>query len=264
MRMTEDINPQHPALLNTTIVLVRPQNQGNLGATARVMKNFGFGRLALVAPHIDIESEARARAWNALDILENARSHDSTVAALTEYHWACATTRRAGRRRGRTLPFRDLPAAWLEAASIGPCALVFGPESAGLANEDLIHCQRWLSIPTSPRQPSLNLSQAVAVIIAILGMASMSTAEPTVLSQRSVAPIGEFEAMVDAWFQVLGRVGFLNPQNPRHIMWDLRGVLNRAHLDQREVTIFRGIASKIIGALDGSSVSDNADNDADR
>lgn len=43
------------ALSQCRVVLVRPQVAGNIGATARVMRNFGLNDLVLVAP------EARAR-----------------------------------------------------------------------------------------------------------------------------------------------------------------------------------------------------------
>jgi len=54
------------------VVLVEPKNQGNVGAVARAMKNFGVEELVLVNP-CPIGVEARQRAMHGADILEAAK-----------------------------------------------------------------------------------------------------------------------------------------------------------------------------------------------
>ncbi len=44
-------------------------------------------------------------------------------------------------------------------------AVLFGSEKRGLSNEELSPCQRVLRIPTEAEQPSMNLGQAVAVVL---------------------------------------------------------------------------------------------------
>lgn len=57
-------------------------------------------------------------------------------------------------------PREALP--WLlEDAKCG--AILFGPESRGLSNEELSHAQRFVRIPANPEYPSLNLAQAVGI-----------------------------------------------------------------------------------------------------
>src|SRR5690606_40277653 len=46
----------------------------------------------------------------------------------------------------------------LAAATDGPIALLFGPESVGLSNEELDLCDRVLTVPTSSAYSSLNLA----------------------------------------------------------------------------------------------------------
>ncbi|MDD2474185.1 MAG: TrmH family RNA methyltransferase, partial [Methanoculleus sp.] len=55
-----------------SIVLVEPLYDGNIGFTARVMKNFGFTRLVLVNP-CPLGDDAVMRASHARDVLDNAR-----------------------------------------------------------------------------------------------------------------------------------------------------------------------------------------------
>lgn len=151
-------------LNNIRIVLVEPAGPLNVGAIARVMKNMGLGCLVLVAPKCDpVGIEARRMAVHAADVLESAHVVSTLPEALHGCQWAIATT-----ARPRTLeivlehPRVILP--WvLKVAEQGKAALIFGPEDRGLNNTELNYAQRFLSIPTNPVYPSLNLAQAVAI-----------------------------------------------------------------------------------------------------
>ena len=66
----------------------------------------------------------------------------------------------------RIVPLPELaPLVSHELARGGRVALVFGSEKRGLTREDLAHCHLLTVIPTDPRQPSMNLGQAVAVCL---------------------------------------------------------------------------------------------------
>jgi tRNA/rRNA methyltransferase len=43
----------------------------------------------------------------------------------------------------------------------------------------------------------------------------------------------------------LNKIGFLNEQNPEHMMRSLRRIFFRANLDSREVTVLRGMLTQI-------------------
>jgi tRNA C32,U32 (ribose-2'-O)-methylase TrmJ len=45
--------------------------------------------------------------------------------------------------------------------------------------------------------------------------------------------------------KVLVKAGFLNPSNPLLMMRDIRRIFNSADMDERDVTIIRGIFRKI-------------------
>ena len=149
------------------IVLVAPRNPLNIGAAARAMANFGFSRLAVVAPYQPHWREAQS-AVGAEDLLRTARVCATLQEALSDCSLVLGTAtlnHRAPEQPVVHLP--DLvPLLGSELSrSAGRVALVFGPEKRGLTREDLGLCHRLVVIPTAPRQPSMNLGQAVAVCL---------------------------------------------------------------------------------------------------
>jgi len=148
------------------VVLVSPRNPLNIGAAARAMANFGFARLAVVAPYEPHWREARS-AVGAERILNSAQ----VVATLAEAVRECTLVIGTGTlaRRKPEQPVVPLPMlAPLVAREMergGRVAMVFGPEKRGLTREDLAYCHLLVEIPTDPRQPSMNLGQAVAVCL---------------------------------------------------------------------------------------------------
>ncbi len=148
------------------VVLVSPRNPLNIGAVARAMANFGLTHLTVVAPYAPHWREARS-AIGAPELLLNARETGNLAEAVADCTFVAGTGTRTHRRPEQsviTLP--DLPAVLApKFASGGRIALVFGPEKHGLTRHDLSWCHALVEIPTDPRQPSMNLGQAVAVCV---------------------------------------------------------------------------------------------------
>jgi TrmH family RNA methyltransferase len=148
------------------VVLVSPRNPLNIGAAARAMANFGFDRLAVVAPFAPRWREARS-AVGAPELLRNAQETASlaeAVAACTLVVGAASLTRRKPPQPVVPLPALA-PLLWSHIAQGGHAALVFGSEKRGLTRGDLSLCHLLVEIPTHARQPSMNLGQAVAVCL---------------------------------------------------------------------------------------------------
>src|SRR6185503_2790919 len=131
------------------IVLIEPREAGNVGAVARVMKNFGFDDLWIVGEHPQLLPVAGWWASGADDLLARARFGATLHDALADAHLTVATTS----MRGRTTPPDFTPHALVaEIASLSAdqtLALVFGREDSGLTREELALCQRTASIPTN-------------------------------------------------------------------------------------------------------------------
>ena len=83
------------------IVLVNPQNDGNIGAVARSMLNFGFSNLRIVGHSGDWSEEARNRAKNAQSVLDSAQFHGTLQNAVADCSIVVGTSgkREDGERR---------------------------------------------------------------------------------------------------------------------------------------------------------------------
>jgi len=239
-------------LARVRVVLHRPQSAENLGAAARVMKNFGLRDLAVVAPpswagpprgggpglaRDDVLSRAARMARRAGDVLAGLSVHEDLRAALGPATWACGTTSRAVEGRPRLSPRELAQELWRRSAA-GVVAVVFGEERRGLSDAELTLCQAVCTIPTHPDYDSMNLAQAVAVVSYELALAAgAASAPPPPAPGDEPARHATVEALWEQARAVLARAGYLNPQNPEHILADLRGLLARADPTQREVEL---------------------------
>jgi tRNA/rRNA methyltransferase len=229
-----------PSLLHhVRIVLVQTSHPGNLGAVARAMKVMGLSDLTLVEPKCAIDDEARARASGAVDVLENARICTSLEEALADTLLAAACT---SRRRDLPHPAftpRQAAPEILKLAQSGPVAVVFGSETFGLSNEQLMKCRWLLNIPSNPEYASLNLGAAVQVLAYEL----RCTLEDTVLPLPDFEPASHAaqESLLTEMEKVLVEIDFLDPANPKRLMPRLRRFFAKAGLENEEVAIWRGI-----------------------
>ncbi|MGB6364167.1 MAG: TrmJ/YjtD family RNA methyltransferase, partial [Thermoanaerobaculia bacterium] len=193
--------------LAPTIVLVRPQEEGNIGAAARAMANMGLERLILVQPVAGIGRTARAFAVGAQDVLDNAEVAPSLDAALGPYRFVVGTT--STRSRQLDVPLaspREFPVRLRENPPATPTALVFGPEASGLNNDELSLCGLLVTVPCASRQPTLNLGQAVLVLAYELYLARHSPTD-TPPAAELAASTDEIEGLFDQLSPLLEGIG---------------------------------------------------------
>jgi len=236
-------------LANIRVVLVETSHPGNLGAAARAMKVMGLADLALVNPKCEIDNEARARASGAVDVLEHTVILASLDAALADVALAAACPSRR----------RDLPhPAWtprqaapklLGIAQSQRVALVFGSETYGLSNEQLMKCRWLLNVPSNPEYASLNLGAAVQVLAYELRASLDDTT--LALPEFELASHESEQALINELEKTLIDLGFLNPANPKRLMPRLRRFFAKAGLEKEEVAIWRGVLSAVRGRRGG-------------
>jgi len=226
------------------IVLVGTTHPGNIGATARAMKNMGLEHLCLVAPKHFPHPDATARASGADDILENAQCFSELPAAVADCGLVVGASARLRSLPWPTVTPRECARRLMDTSTVKPCALVFGQERSGLSNDELARCQLLVNIPTDPNHRSLNLAMAVQILVYEIHLAR---GEPRVTVEREAPPASseDLERFFEHLESVLVDSEFLDPDNPRHLMRRLRRLYYRAELDENELNILRGILASL-------------------
>jgi len=229
-------------LSNIRIVLVEPRGSGNIGSVARAMKNMGLTELAIVGKARTQSFWARAMAVHAGEILVSAKRFSTLREAVADCGLVVGTTCRPGLYRSHSRSPREVAAEIVAAARSQKTALVFGPEDHGLSNRDLQHCQLLVTIPTHKNYPSLNVAQAVVICLYEIFLAAVDEAPKESIGRASAEDV---EQLFDRMRRSLLKIGFLDPQNPDHLLLAVRRLFGRAGLEERDVRILSGLFRQI-------------------
>ncbi|VAX24688.1 tRNA:Cm32/Um32 methyltransferase [hydrothermal vent metagenome] len=225
------------------VILVDTRHAGNIGSTARVMKNFGFVRLTLVNPTPRAHMEAIKMGVGAEDIIENARIVNSLQVAIEPVVFTYAVSRRVRRLRKEVFNLTSIAQKIVEPGE--PVGLVFGSEKFGLSNDDLRICDNIVSIPTSDRHPSLNLAQSVAIVLFELTREDFDISRPRGRYERKPVTMGEKDLLFENMVDTLQLARFFDRPNPERTITHLKDILNRAGLSEKDTRILLGMFKQI-------------------
>ncbi|PKL50259.1 MAG: RNA methyltransferase [Nitrospira bacterium HGW-Nitrospira-1] len=243
---------------NIYFVLVEPKEPGNIGASARAIKNMGFRNLCLVKPPAEMSEEGRWFARNAHDVLDSAETHDSVEEALRDKAVVVGTTRRIGKMRGVILPVEKGAARVRGIAENNKVAILFGREARGLNNDEVNECGFMIKIPSSEIQPSLNLSQAVLIIAYELSKFKEAMEDACCNIQKKkynnsalmedLKAHGEIAPLYERISGVLELLEYI-PRGDRNliknIIVNLKHFIGRAGLTEKELNMIQGICTQI-------------------
>ncbi|MCF6272581.1 MAG: RNA methyltransferase [Rhodobacteraceae bacterium] len=230
------------------IILVKPQMGENIGAAARAMWNFGLDRMRLVAPRDGWpNAKAVAMASGAGRVLDQITLADSTADALADLNFVFATT---ARKRDLTkvvmTPERAMAHAHALIADGQKVGIMFGPERAGLANEDIVQANAFISVPVNPAFASLNLAQSVLLLAYEWRRLAGQEDEVLDLSKTRFAEAGEVRAFTSHLQQRLDDVGFFFPEAKRISMIEnLENMFGRLPLTDADVRTLHGVIKAI-------------------
>jgi tRNA/rRNA methyltransferase len=176
------------------------------------------------------------------DILSNVLFYETLREAVADCRLVVGTTCRAGLYRAHSRSPRDVAGEIVAAAATGKAALILGPEDHGLSNEDLKHCQLLINIPADPQYQSLNVAQAAIICLYEIYLASLAQVKKDNLS---LARAEDVERLYDRMRSSLLKIGFLDSQNPEHMLFAFRRILGRTRLEDRDVRILTGLFRQI-------------------
>ncbi len=238
----------------TGVVLAGTCHEGNIGAVARAMHNFGFADLRLAALRTEIGDEARRRAAHSTEILERAGIFPDVESATADSDIVIGTTRRRGKRRGRYFTPAEMSSA---IGAVGPdkkICLLFGAEDFGLSNEQLACCDWLVTIEGGAEFDSFNLSHAVTIILYEIYRNFHSTRAAK--GNESILLEGLFNHIEET----LSCSGFL-PEGPdeKRVMLAIRKMISRAGWSRKEINLFHAVLSSIDGKLRAQPGPNDAD-----
>lgn len=228
-------------------MLVDTLEPGNIGASARALKNLGFPHLELVNPGRFPAVEADWFAHGAEDVLAAIKVHDSMDSALKEKAVVIGTTRRTGKKRGLTYPVKEGAVRIRDYAEQNRIAILFGREDRGLTNEQASACSFMLHIAAAPENPSFNLGHAVLIIAYELASAGYAAAP----SQAAIPQeeFGNLFARLSGLMEMAGYAPKGIRDDEKEILADLRRIMARAGITEREARMLHGIISQIESSL---------------
>jgi len=231
------------------VVLVRPQLADNIGACARAMANGGLFHLRLVAPRDGWPQEKAWRTASGADrILEAVTLHATVAEAVGDLHHVFATCPRPRHIVKPVLTARGAAAELREICGRGLRAgLLFGPERAGLDNDDMAQADALVRYPLNPAFMSLNLAQAVMVLAYEWWTAADDTPPRSLMTNETkVATKAELENLLSHLTAELDACGFLRnlPKRPGMVR-NIRHLFERGEVTEQELRTLHGVVTEL-------------------
>ena len=233
-----------------TFVLVRPQMGENIGAAARAMLNFGLDRMRIAAPRDGWPNQkAVAMASGAGRVLDEAQITETTQDALGDCTFVFAATARArDLTKPVVTPERAMQMAAEKINEGGSVAVMFGPERAGLENDDIARANAIINVPVNPEFASLNLAQCVLLTAYEWQRASTQiTHERMNMTGADWAEQIEIEKLSEHYEDRLDQAGFFFPEPKADSMKiNLRNLWSRMPLTRADVQMLHGMLRQMV------------------
>ena len=230
-------------------VLIRPQMGENIGAAARAMWNFGLDRVRITSPRDGWPNQkAVAMASGAGRLLDEAVMCETTTEAVADCTYVYATT---ARPRELTKPVFTPAHAMKDAAQRiangEKVAILFGPERAGLENDDIAKVNAIISVPVNPEFASLNLAQCVLLVGYEWRQATVETVAATVSMDGEWATQQEMEKLAEHYEDRMETAGFFFPEHKAPSMKiNLRNLWSRMPLTRADIQMLHGIMRQMV------------------
>ena len=215
---------------------------GNVGQVCRAMKNMGLTQLVLVdaKPEVHTDPMLVKMSLSAYDLYENRLEFDTLAEAVADCSEVAVTTARTGFYRAHSYTAREWSPLFLQGASRGKAALVFGRENHGVDNDELKLATQIVQIPSSKEYTSINLAQAVLICGYELFVANGTF--KAAQEDSNDATVEQRERMFGMWEEAMLSTGFSKEDKLEHMMMGLRRILTRGRLTDADCKIMMGLA----------------------
>jgi len=236
---------------NIAVVLCRTKYSENIGSVARACANMGVNELILVSPmELDLNRALPLATPKGKNILERASIVSNLSVALENFNKVYGTTARTGGWRKRILlPKQAASEIAKDVAEGRKVAIVFGPEDTGLLNQEIELCGQLITIPTNPGAWSLNVAQAVLIILyECFNKISYHNWSKTNLEKdlTKYATHKDLQLLFENLKKVLSEIDFLLPYNTDYFMLPIKRFIHRINLKKNEFNMLMGICRQLL------------------
>ncbi|MDD6087753.1 MAG: RNA methyltransferase [Desulfovibrionaceae bacterium] len=236
------------AMLHLETVMVGTKFPENVGMAARACANMGCRTLNLVSPfRWDMKKAEPLATPKGMPVLENITVFPSLEKAVAPCSLIIGTTARTGGwRRHVITPEQAAEESAARLIQGERIALVFGPEDRGLENTDIEQCDRLITIPTAGEASSLNVAQAMLLVLHAFYNALDARSVTTRDSVSGRISHEEQEILYKKIRQTLLAIDFLKPDNPDYFLMPLRRFFGKTDLRRHEMDMLMGICRQIL------------------
>jgi TrmH family RNA methyltransferase len=186
-------------------------------------------------------------AYGAQDTLKSAQVYPTLLAATQNTRFLVGLTGHTFRRYETPMPLPEIAPEVIAWGRRHPVALLFGSEGTGLTTEEIALCHRLVTIPTPGPHASLNLSQAVIVVLYEL---IRGIPETTVPVPENPASVAEMEHLYQAWSELLTRSRIIRERQGESMLTRIRRIFSRSSLSPEEARMIQGIARQVVWQLE--------------
>lgn len=254
--MSESNAAPHPV-----VILIGAQMGENIGACARAMLNCGLTEMRLVRPRDGWPNPAaEAMAAGAVSVLNGVTVFDDTPSAVADLQRVYATT---ARPRGMVKPVvtpRQAAVELRQQAGQGVrTGILFGPENAGLNNDDVALADAIVTAPLNPGFTSLNLAQAV-LLLAYEWFQARDTTAPRALGGAEEAIPARKETLEALFRRLSGMLdarGYVRSEDLKETtMRNLRNLLLRIDPSEQDARTLIGVLASLERPVDTGGAAD--------
>ena len=227
-------------LNNISFILHKPQLSENIGACARAIKNFSFNKLSIINPKPSFPNDKIiATSVGAKEIIKNCKVYSNLETAIKNVDYLVATSSRFRNKNIKHISLHDITKLDFN-KNIG---FLFGSESSGLSNKEIIHANCTMQIPTNPKFKSINLSHSVIIVAQIISsLINFKKSKYKKSKKVKLASKKDIQSMVNLCIQHLENRNFFKPMEKKPIMLEnLRSIFYKLELSEKETRILSSV-----------------------
>ena len=229
---------------SVSFILHKPQLSENIGACARAIKNFNFNKLSIINPKpLFPNDKIVATSVGAKEIIKNCKVFNNLESSIKNIDYLIATSSRFRNKNIKHINLNDLSKLDFN-KKIG---FLFGSEASGLSNNEIIHANCTMQIPTNPNFKSINLSHSV-IIVAQVVSSLIKLKKTRYKKSLKVKPASKknIQSMTNLCIQELENRNFFKPMEKKPIMLEnLRSIFYRMELSEKETRILSSVFASL-------------------